>query len=80
MNNFIFKSASRLTKNSPIDIVTLDTLFIKLEYIQKELRNQRQDNVDIKLMINKLLIEKHLQMQVDEYFKENDDGSSANNL
>ncbi len=40
----------------------------KLESIQKELRHQRQDNKDIKLMLNKLLVDKHLQMQVDEYF------------
>ncbi len=40
----------------------------KLEAIQKELRHQRQDNKDIKLMLNKLLVDKHLQMQVDNYF------------
>ncbi len=40
----------------------------KLESIQKELRHQRQDNKDIKLMLNKLLVDKHLQTQVDEYF------------
>ncbi len=40
----------------------------KLENIQKELRHARQDNKDIKLMINKLLVDKHLQMQVDKYF------------
>ncbi len=34
-----------------------------------ELRHQRQDNVDIKLMLNKLLIEKHLQMQVDDFYE-----------
>ncbi len=66
MNNFIFKSANRLIKNSPI---TLDTLDRRLIRIQVELRHQRQDNVDIKLMINKLLVDKHLQMQVDEYFE-----------
>ncbi len=65
MNNFIFKSSKRLIKNSPI---TIDT---RLNLILTELRHQRQDNVDIKLMINKLLIDKHLQMQVDEYFEDN---------
>ncbi len=44
------------------------TLSQKLSLIQMELRHQRQDNVDIKLMLNKLLIEKHLQMQVDDYY------------
>ncbi len=41
----------------------------KLENIQKELRHQRQDNKDIKLMLNKLLVDKHLQSQVDNYFE-----------
>ncbi len=45
----------------------------KLEAIQTELRHQRQDNKDMKLMLNKLLIDKHLQMQVDEYFKEDEE-------
>ncbi len=66
MTNFIFKSANRLIKNSPL---TEGYLMTKLESIQKELRHQRQDNKDIKLMLNKLLVDKHLQMQVDEYFK-----------
>ncbi len=64
MNNFIFKSSKRLIKNSPISIDT------RLNLILTELRHQRQDNVDMKLMLNKLLIDKHLQMQVDEYFTE----------
>ncbi len=41
---------------------------VKLNAIQAELRHQRQDNIDLKLMLNKLLIDKHLQMQVDTYF------------
>ncbi len=74
MNNFIFKSANRLIKNSPI---TCDTLDKRLIRIQIELRHQRQDNVDLKLMINKLLIDKHLQMQVDEYFDHESAPTSA---
>ncbi len=69
MTNFIFKSANRLIKNSPL---TEGYLMTKLESIQKELRHQRQDHVDIRLMLNKLLIDKHLQMQVDKYFDEDD--------
>ncbi len=65
MTNFIFKSANRLTKNSPI---TVSILTNKMDMIQTEQRAARQDLVDIKLMLNKLLIDKHLQMQVDEYF------------
>jgi len=72
MTNFIFKSANRLIKNSP---ETLETLTYKIEHlftiVLKEQRHQRQDLVDVKLMLNKLLIDKHLQMQVDNYF-END--------
>ncbi len=59
MTNFIFKSPRRLIKNVDNN---------RLEIIMNELRHQRQDNVDIKLMLNKLLVDKHLQMQVDEYF------------
>ncbi len=54
------------------------TLSQKLSLIQMELRHQRQDNVDIKLMLNKLLIEKHLQMQVDDFYEKDsitDNGS-----
>ncbi len=64
MTNFIFKSPRRLIKNSP----TTDTTLAQLRIIQSQNRYLRQDLVDIKLMINKLLIDKHLQMQVDEYF------------
>ncbi len=67
MNNFLFKSPKRLIKNSPIN---LHDLMSKLMVIQAEQRHQRQDLVDVKLMLNKLLIDKHLQMQVDEYFTE----------
>ncbi len=41
----------------------------KLESIQKELRHQRQDHRDISLKLEKLLIDKHLQSQVDSYFE-----------
>ncbi len=67
MNKFIFKSASGLLKNSSI---TLSSVMTKLLIIQGKLRHARQDNTDIKLMLNKLLVDKHLQMQVDEYFTE----------
>ncbi len=71
MTNFIFKSANRLIKNSPL---TEDYIMTKLESIQKELRHQKQDNKDISLKLDRLLIDKHLQMQVDEYFE---DGSGS---
>ncbi len=70
MTNFIFKSANRLIKNSPL---TEGYLMTKLESIQKELRHQRQDHKDMSLKLEKLLIDKHLQMQVDTYFDHDED-------
>ncbi len=70
MTNFIFKSANRLIKNSP---TTYGILERRLEFIQIELRHQRQDHKDIKLMLDKLLINKHLQMQVDTYFDKDEE-------
>ncbi len=67
MTNFIFKSANRLIKNSPITIEALDR---RLGHIQVEQRHQRQDLSDIKRMLNKVLIDKHLQHQVDDYFED----------
>ncbi len=68
MNNFIFKSANRLIKNCPITIEGLDR---RLQFMQTEMRAQRADLLDIKRMINRLMIDKHLQSQVDEYFEDN---------
>ncbi len=65
MTNFIFKSSKRLIKNSPL---TEGYLMTKLEAIQKELRHQRVDLQEINRKLMKLLIDKHLQMQVDNYF------------
>ncbi len=73
MNNFIFKSANRLIKNSPIELGAV--IISKMDMIQTEQRAARQDLVDIKLMLNKLLIDKHLQMQVDEYFTDKPENS-----
>ncbi len=72
MTNFIFKSSKRLIKN--VD----NTLIGHLLIIKEQNRFLRQDLVDVKLMINKLLIDKHLQNQVDTYFnedKQSDDSS-----
>jgi len=66
MNNFIFKSSKGLIKNSSLD---LDT---RMDLLLKEQRHQRSDLRDIKLMLNKLIINDHLQSQVDDYFKEAD--------
>ncbi len=66
MKNFIFKSSKGLIKNSfnkPEEF-----LMVQFEIIKEQSRYLRQDLVDVKLMLNKLLIDKHLQMQVDNYF------------
>ncbi len=72
MNNFIFKSPRRLIKNSfnkPEEF-----LMVQFEILKEQSRYLRQDLVDVKLMLNKLLIDKHLQMQVDKYFDDPDGG------
>ncbi len=61
MTNFIFKSQG-LIKN----------VYNKLEIIQSELRHQRSDNVVIIAMLHKLVDDKNLQMQVNDYFEDKD--------
>ncbi len=46
---------------------------MKLDQIQTELRHQRQDHKDMSLKLEKLLIDKHLQSQVDDYFEDNEE-------
>ncbi len=75
MNNFIFKSSRRLIKNSPTPNAQI--IIRKLDIALEQNRHLRQDLVDVKLMLNKLLIDKHLQMQVDEYFKEEEHASNG---
>ncbi len=67
MNNFIFKSPKRLIKN---DSISNENLYRQMDLVLMEQRHARQDLKDIKLMLNKLLVDKHLQMQVDNYFGE----------
>ncbi len=50
----------------------LKNVFNKLEIIQTELRAQRQDNVQILFLLNKILVDSRLQKQVDEYFDKDD--------
>ncbi len=69
MNNFIFKSANRLIKNESLNLGNL--IEVQFELVKAEQRHARSDLQDIKLMINKLLVDKHLQMQVEEYFEDN---------
>ncbi len=73
MNNLFFKSSTGLKKNDTINSESLDR---QLEFILAEQRHQRTDLQDIKRMINRLLIDKHLQQQVDEYFEETPEDTS----
>ncbi len=69
MNNFIFKSPRRLIKNDSINLGILDR---RLVLLQNEQRLQRSDLRDISRKIDRLLIDKHLQFQVDEYFEKDE--------
>jgi len=62
MTNFIFKSQGTYKK-----------LCQQLVIIQNELRAQRQDNIQILYLLNKLLVNKNLQKQVDDYFEPDDE-------
>ncbi len=47
---------------------TPDDLMRKIDMIQTEQRAQRSDLRELSQKIDRLLVDKHLQMQVDEYF------------
>ncbi len=47
---------------------------MKLETIQKQLRALRVDNHEMSLKLERLLIDKHLQTQVDNYFDNDEPG------
>ncbi len=73
MDNFIFKSPRRLIKNSPTTSgIVMSNIMSQIKIIQSQNRLLRQDLVDVKLMINKLLIDKHNQMEVDDFFERQD--------
>ncbi len=61
MQNFIFKSQGTYKKLSN-----------QLDMVLAELRHQRQDNVQIMYLLNKILTNKNLQKQVDAYFEEDE--------
>ncbi len=69
MTNFIFKSQGTYKK-----------LCQQLEIIQNELRAQRQDNIQILYLLNKLLTAKALQKQVDDYFQEDEEAPATQDL
>ncbi len=74
MNNLFFKSPKRLIKNDSISSkdYRINYLVKSIGYILIENRHQRSDLHDIKLMLNKLIIDKHLQYQVDEFFEKDE--------
>ncbi len=71
MNNFILKSANRLIKNSSINPVA-DLIYVsrQIGFVLSEQRAQRADLQEILTRLNKLMIDKHLQQQVDTYFED----------
>ncbi len=66
MTNFIFKSANRLIKNVPIQNANL---MDKLLVMQQQLRLLRSDLASVNGKLDRLLVDKHLQFQVDDYFE-----------
>ncbi len=75
MNNFIFKSPKRLIKNSSLDLVSI--IAKNVDFLLKEQRCQRYDLSILSEKLDKLLVDKHLQMQVDEYFDKDKDESET---
>ncbi len=59
MTNFIFKSQGTFKKISNL-----------LDIILAEQRHQRADNVQILFLLNKLLVNKNLQTQVEDFYDE----------
>ncbi len=73
MINLLSKSPKGLMRN---ESGNLDNLIKKIDFVLSEQRHQRSDLQDIKRMINKLLIDEHLQQQVDEYFDEAEESNA----
>ncbi len=69
MNNLFSKSANRLLEKSSISFGTLER---QLGMLLTEQRKQRGDLKTINDKLDRIMVDKHLQMQVDEYFKDNE--------
>ncbi len=65
MNNLFSKSSKRLLEKSSIP---LENTLGMLKQLLTEQRMQRSDLKDISGKLDRLLIDKHLQQQVDTYF------------
>ncbi len=72
MTNFIFKSPRRLIKNSPINNANL---LDKLLVMQQQLRLLRSDLASVNGKLDRLLVDKHLQEQVDTYFERSENAT-----
>ncbi len=81
MNKLFFKSANRLIKINSADLGNLIEDYLKqVKIIQEQNRYLRQDCKDINGKLDRLLIDKHLQMQVDEYFTEDSKQEDSSGL
>ncbi len=69
MNNLFSKSSRGLFEKSSIELATLERQLGMLLTVQ---RKQRSDLKTINDKLDKIMVDKHLQMQVDEYFKDNE--------
>ncbi len=72
MTNFIFKSPRRLTKNSPINPEVNLNILGQLKLLLTEQRMQRGDLKVLGDKLDRLLVDKHLQMQVEDFYADND--------
>ncbi len=77
MKKLFFKSSTGLTNNLSINSASLDR---KMDFILAEQRKQRTDLQDIKRMINRLTIDKHLQHEVDQYFENHEDQEETTSI
>ncbi len=62
MTNFIFKSREDLQKIN-------QSILLKLNLIQNELRHNRVDNLKIISLLNSLVVTEKCQTQVDEFYE-----------
>ncbi len=69
MKNFIFKSEADFHK----------IIFNKLEIIQSEQRHNRSDISMVLHMLNKLVVNRNLQKQVDDYFDDEETSHQTDN-
>ncbi len=69
MTNFIFKSPRRLVKKSDNTPMVNLNILGQLKMLLTEQRLQRSDLKTINDKLDRLMVDKHLQMQVDEYFQ-----------